>query len=201
MKTLSIQSSRAALDIHTTRAQLDIRNHVRRGFKVKTTRPQMHVERQMPQMKVDWKQVWANRGLRSPKYFMQHTRQLARQIVNEAIQNMVAGGDYMAQLEGYFNTAQNPIGDWAYEQMLVSEPEVVMSSGMPAPDVQWTEGSVKIEWEPGEIEIVWEDEFMPEITVTPYSVEIRLKNRAEVQISVNENSIPKTRGKKIDQKV
>lgn len=201
MKTLDIHSSRAALDIHTTRAQLNIQNHVRRSFRVKTTRPQMHVERQRPQIKVDWKQVWANRGVRSPEHFLQYTRQLARQIVNEAVQNMTANGNYMAQLENYFHTMQSPIGDWAYEQMLNSVPEVGMSAGVPSPSVQWTEGSIKIEWELGDVEIVWEDEFMPDITVTPHSVEIRLRNHADVKISVNENNLPKTSGKKVDKKI
>lgn len=201
MKTLDIHSSRATLDIHTTRAQLNIQNHVRRSFKVKTTRPQMRVERQMPQIKVDWKQVWADRGLRSPEHFLQHTRQLARQIVTEAVQNMVASGNYMAQLENYFSTMQNPIGDWAYEQMLSSVPEVGMSSGAPSPKVQWTEGSIKIEWEPGNVEIIWEDEFMPNIEVTPHSVEIRLRTHADIKISVNENNLPKTSGKQVDKKI
>lgn len=201
MKSLNINTSRASLEISSTRAQLDIQNHVRRRFQVKTTRPQMEVIHQKPQMKVNWKKVWADRGIRSPEYFRQHTMQLAKQMTREAVQKIVEGGDYLGSLENYFGTSQNMVGEWAYNNMMEGTPEIGMSSAIPSPEIEWTEGSMKIEWSPGDVEIVWTEDFMPDIRVTPHSVEIRLGNRSDVKIRVNENNIPKKSGEKIDKKV
>lgn len=201
MRSLNINTSRASLDISSTRAQLDIRNHVQRRFQVKTTRPQMEVIRQRPEMKVNWKQVWAERGIRSPEYFRQHTMQLARQMTREAVQRIVEGGDYFGSLEMYFGTTQNIVGEWAYNNMMGEIPEMSMSSGAPSPEIEWTEGAMRIEWSPGDVEIIWTEDFMPDITVTPHSVEIRLRNHGDVKISVNENNIPKKNGDKVDKKI
>lgn len=201
MKTLNISTSRASLDISSTRAQLDIRNNVPRRFQMKTTRPQMEVTRQTPQMKVNWKKVWADRGIRSPEYFRQYTMQLARQMTREAVQKIVDSGDALGALEQYFGTSQNPVGEWAYGEMMGDIPEMQMSSALPSPEVEWTEGVMKIEWSPGDVEIIWNDDFMPDIMVTPHSVEIRLGNHSEVKITVNEDNIPQKSGKKVDKKI
>lgn len=201
MKALNINSTRASIEVHSTRAQLDIRNNVRRGFRTKVTRPQMDVQRQAPQMRVNWKKVWADRGIRSPEAFSQYTRQIARQMVQEAIQNITASGDYFGDLQNYFGTSQSVVGDWAFNETLNDNVELTMSSGASAPEIEWIEGGMKIEWSPGDVEIIWEDDFMPDITVTPYSVEINLRNHGEVKITVNEDNIPRRSGKNIDKNI
>ena len=201
MKTLSINTSRASLEISSTRAQLDIRNHVRRSFQVRTTRPQMEIVHQKPQMKVNWKKVWADRGIRSPEYFRQYTMQLARQMTREAVRKMVESGDSFGALENYFGTSQNPVGEWAYSEMIGDIPEMAMSSAIPSPEIEWTEGAMRIEWSPGDVEIVWTEDFMPDITVTPYSVEIRLGNHSVVKVTVNEDNLPEKSGRNVDKKI
>ncbi len=202
MKTLNINTTRASLDISSTRAQLDIRNNVRRGFRTKTTQPRMNVENQRPQMRVNWKKVWADRGIRSPEAFSQYTRQIARQMVQEAIQNITAQGDYFGDITSYLGSNRSVVGDWATDQIANSVPELTMSPEAPSPEIEWIEGGMKIEWSPGDVEIIWEDDFMPDITVTPYSVEIKLRNHGEVKITVNEDNIPaRISGKNVDKNI
>ncbi len=201
MRTLNINSSRASLDISSTRAQLDIKNNIRRTFRVKSTPPQMHVEKQRPQMRINWKKAWADRGVRSPEHFREYTRQIARQMVQEAIQNIVANGNSFGALEQYAGTPGNLVGDLAFEQSLNQNVELTMSPGVSPPEIEWIDGGMKIEWSPGDVEIIWEDDFMPEITVTPHSVEIRLQNHGEVKITVNEDNIAQNSGKKVDKRI
>jgi len=168
---------------------------------VTTTRPQMKIVREQPRMKVNWKKVWAERGQRSPEHFRKHTVQLARQLVQESIHNIVSQGNYLGDLPSYYNTGINPVGQWQYQEMMSDIPELQMAQPISSPEVEWTDGDMTIEWTKGEIEIVWDEDFTPEITVTPYSVEIRLRDHSEVKIAVNEDNIRKNSGGKVDKKV
>lgn len=200
MKTLDIQTSRPRLDITTTNAKLIVSNKIRR-FRAKRVAPQMMVERQAPVMKVDWSRVWAESGRRSPEKLKQYMNQLSKQNVERAIQTIVGNGNYMLQLENYIGTKKNPIGDISFEQMMSELPEInVAMMPQSMPDVSWDPGFVKIEWTTGEMQIEWDDDFMPDVTVTPHSVEIRLSGRSEVKISVKEDRVPYTNGKKVNQK-
>lgn len=202
MRTLSISSTRPAIDISTTRAQMQIKNTVRRHFTAKRTPPQMKVERTSPKMKVNWKQVWANRGLRSPDHQRKYTVQKGYQEVQDYIQKTSQDGEFMAALQDYYGQDVNRVGQLAYRDMMQSDiPELNVAPPTPMPDVEWEEGSMHIEWIPGDLEIVWEEDFRPQITVTPHSVEIRLRGRNEVKISVNEDNVSGGSGAKVDRQI
>lgn len=202
MRTLNITSSRAAIDISTSRAQLQIKNTVRRHFTAKRTPPQMKVERTNPKMSVNWKKVWANRGLRSPDYQRKHTVQKGYQEVMEYIQKTSQDGEFMAALEDYCGQDVNRVGQLAYRDAIHGDiPELNVAQPNPMPEVEWERGSMTIEWVPGDLEIVWEENFRPQITVTPHSVEIRLRGKNEVKISVNEDQVSGGSGKKVDRQI
>ncbi len=203
MRTISIQTSRPVLDIRSTPAKLEIRNQLRRPFRTTTTRPEMMVERQRPKMSVNWKKVWADRGVRSPEYFRQYTQQNSRQAVQTAIGNIVACGNNSLGVENYIGTSQNPIASWAWDSMMSDIPEMSMDMTAPSPEVEWEQGYMRIDWSPGNIEIEWDEAFMPEISVTPYSVEISLKGQNEVKITVNEERVAENdaTGRKVDKRI
>lgn len=202
MRTLSISSTRAAIDITTTRAQMQIKNTVRRHFTARRTPPQMQVERTSPRMKVNWKQVWANRGVRSPDLQRKHTAQQGYQKVQGYIQKTSQDGEFMAALQDYYGQGVNRIGQLAYNDAIKADiPEINVAPPNPMPEVEWEKGSMSVDWVPGDLEIVWEENFRPQITVTPHSVEIRLRGRNEVKISVNEDNVSSSSGAKVDRQV
>lgn len=191
VKTLDIQTSRPVLDITSTRAQLNISNKIRR-FKVRSTPPQMKVHRQAAQFKVDWNKVWAQSGRRSPEHLQNHMKQVSRQKVDQAISRIVSNGNYMKQLHKYIGTDTNPVAELALESMKSkSAPPELNVASMPEslPDISWDPGGIKIEWTTGEVQIDWDEDFRPDITVSPHSVEIRLSGKKEVKISVNPDKV------------
>ena len=202
MRTLSISTSRATIDIQSTRAQLEIKNTVRRHFTSKRTPPQMTVTNTRPKMRVDWKQVWAHRGMRSPDNLRRHQVQQGYQEVQQYIQKTVQDGDFMGALEQFAGDGVNRVGQWAYQEMMQDRtPDLNVAQPMPMPDVEWETGSTKIDWVPGDLEIVWDEAFRPQLTVTPHSVEIRLNGRNEVHVSVNEEQVSDASGKKVDRRI
>ncbi|MBD5559261.1 MAG: hypothetical protein HDQ87_02715 [Clostridia bacterium] len=202
MKVLNISTSRPTIDISSTRAQMQIKQTVVRHFSMRRTPPEMSVNRTSPKMKVNWKQVWANRGLRSPDFQNKYQRDQSRQKVYESIQKRNADAAFLGAVEEYAFTDTNRVGQLAYNDMLSEGiKEINVAPPNPMPEVEWDTGSLSIEWTRGDLELVWEEDFRPQLTVTPHSVEIRLNGRREVKITVNENGVSTTSGKKVDKKV
>ena len=202
MKVLNISTSRPTIDITSTRAQMQIKQTVRRHFTTKRTPPQMTVNRTAPKMKVNWKQVWANRGVRSPEFQNKYQRDMSRQKVYESIQKTNADAAFLGAIEEYAFTDTNRVGQLAYQEMLQDGiQEINVAPPNPMPEVEWDKGSLTIEWTRGDLELVWDENFRPQLTVTPHSVEISLNGHREVKISVNENGVSKPQGKKVDKKV
>lgn len=202
MKVLSISTSRPTLDITSTRAQLQIKNTVRRRFTAKRTPPSMNVSHVNPKMTVNWKQAWANRGVRSPEHHRKYQNDISRQKVYESIAKTNSDAAFMGAVEDYAYTDVNRVGQLAMQDMLYDNiPDINIAQPNPMPDVTWDKGSLSIEWTPGDLEIVWDDDFRPQLTVTPHSVEIRLNGHKEVRVTVNENGVSSASGKNVDKKV
>lgn len=201
MKVLNIATSSPTMNITSTRAQLQIKQTVRRHFKTHRTPPQMSVNHVSPKMKVNWKQVWANRGVRSPDFQYKYQRDASRQKVYESIQKTNADAAFLGAVEEYAFTDTNRVGQLAYQDMLQDGlKEINVAPPNPMPEVEWDKGSLSIEWTKGDLELVWDEDFRPQLSVTPHSVEIRINGRREVKITVNEDGILMS-GKQVDKKI
>ena len=201
MMTLNIRTSQPRLDIMTTNARMNITNRIRR-FSARRVSPQMKVERQGASFKVDWSQVWAESGRKSPERLRAFLNQQSHGKVSKAINRIVQNGNHLMRLENYIGTEKLAVAEVAVADSISEMPEVNVSS-MPTsrPNVQWDPGYVKIEWTTGEMQIEWDNDYMPDITVTPHSVEIRVDGHSEVKLAVDEKNIAKIGGRKVNKKI
>ena len=72
--------------------------------------------------------------------------------------------------EGYRGSDRNPVGEWALQQMLDNTQDITMAKANRSAGGRMGPGYVKVEWTQGDVRIEWDDDFMPEFTVTPYSL-------------------------------
>lgn len=202
MDRLNISSSRPVLDITSTKAQLNVTNKFRR-FKARRVPPEMTVDRKMPSFKLNWKKVWNESGRKSPEALKQHFNQMSRRKLEQAIQNTVSTGNYLMDIKNYIGNSGNPLSQIIWQQMMTDASVETNVASMPesSPEITWDPGHIKIEWTTGEIQIEWDDSFMPDVTVTPHSVEIKLSGHKGVKISVDEDKVATTGGKKVNKKV
>ncbi len=201
MRTLKINTTWASLEGTSTRAVMQIRNKMRRS-KVTTTPPKMTVEREKPQMNVNWDKVWSESGKKKPAQLMQHTTVQNQQAAVEATINHAADGNYVGGVNKYHGKEGSPFADLAVQEMKANIPELGMGTiPKSMPEVDWNQGSMSIEWEMGDVKIEWDKDFMPEFTVTPHSVEIRLNGKPQVQISMLESNAPRFEGRKINERI
>ncbi len=199
MKRISIETSRPVLDITSTRAKLSIETKIRK-FNSQNTPPVMRSNPKGATFKIDWGKIRSESGLRTPERQMQMQKAQDRQLVQEAISRTVSNGDYVLQLENYMGSKSDPLAQTVVNNMESDLPEINVTSMPQSSPVgaEWDVGGVNIEWEQGNLKVDWQNDYMPNITVTPHSVEIRLKGEMAVKISVNEDNLAPVVGRQLN---
>ena len=196
MNTLSIHTFRPTIEVCSQKAMLEIKSRHTRRMKIKTIRPQMKVERNgaglsenraKPRVRV------VKKPLDNFIRYLSDTdikklSDLNGNLKDEQGEGELAPNATSGHLQTYFSVkaALSELNAQTYErnEASVADP-----------------GKLTIEWTTGEVIIEWEEEYLPQITVTPYEVLIRLKGEKGVKIHVNEEKIPLKKGRKINKNV
>jgi|GEM_PF-5479805 len=196
MNTLSIHTERAAIEIISRPARLSI-EHRTPTFRVRSIKPEMHIERKKATFDVQWDVVNQTSGRPSAVQLIQQFALESKQQTLENIGAIVERGD----------TLKNVNDPDAFTKVAVS----LSVRGMPELNIglmpkerariEWDPGSCVIEWSSPVLQIEWDKEFAPVIEWEPYAVEVRLRNRPLVQIRVNMKNMPGSLGIKVDHKV
>lgn len=175
---------RIRIEINTTKAQLNITNKIRK-FSVERTPSEMEINKEMPKFDIDMAKYYAECGLKNPKYLMNDTRQKAYNKVMSNIRRIVQEGDMMMNITNSAPDEMVPV--IARENMRAAIPELVM---VPMPksmlDITWTKGSTDVSFTKASMELVWDSDYAPELSVSPYAVEVSIRNFKP--IGVNELS-------------
>lgn len=185
----------ARLEIRSTPAQLQIRSKQIR-FRVNREMPRMTVHRRMPQFRVNWAKVRAENGLAGPSALSQQMRDRAHSMVMESIARVAQNGDLMMRTENY-SSSTDMVAEIAYNNMeaAMSPPEINVQMKS-LPEMEWDAGEFQISWSQGKFNIEWETDFMPDINVTPHSVEIKVRNYPKRKVS--EGRVPQS---KVDKRI
>lgn len=179
MSLSNINNSRAVLDIRSTPAKLNIQSHQIR-FRVHSRMPQMTVHRRAPQFRVNWAKVRAENGLAGPGDFSKSLRDQSRAKVYEAIERIAQNGDLMMRTEHH--SGRDMVSEIAFNNMEASIPSInIVAKSLP--EVTWDNGEFQIVWSDGSLDIEWDTDFMPDINVTPHSVEIKVRHHPKQKIT------------------
>lgn len=196
MRTLSIESGWAALDISTHNAQLQISNNLSRRLKITVIRPQMVVERKPASFKLNY--VARSRKLNNLVYLKQYLLQKNKTKLLDALNKSIQNSYALEGLSGDYIMPQNEPAVSLELSTQASALQTVQEMNSSAPKVEWDPGYFRIDWIAGEIKIEWEENYKPDIQVSPYSVEIRVKGNKMVKIALNEDKLPYKKGKKVN---
>ena len=199
MRTLSIESSWAALDISTQNAQLQISNNLSRRLKITVIRPQMVVERKPASFKMNY--VSRSRKMNNLVHLKQYLQQKNKTKLLDALNRSIKHSAALEGLSGDYAIAHSETAVQLDLSQNFNLQMVQESQSVSAPKVEWDPGYTKIDWIAGEIKIEWEENYKPDIQVSPYSVEIRVKGNKMVKIALNEDKLPYRKGKKVNKGV
>ena len=181
--TLDIRTERAEMEIHTTPAKLNIHTP-RPQFRMKTVRPAMRIERKTPTFKVDWAAVNTNSGLGMAPV-LQLSRQFSYYAKGAVIKNI---GDIATLGDRMMHTERNEtIPELMREKAVTHQRPNLNISLTPHKKaaLEWDKGHMEIEWSNAVLEIEWDVNAQGPVTqFEPHSVEVELRNRPKVRITV-----------------
>ncbi|MBE6913482.1 MAG: hypothetical protein E7472_00905 [Ruminococcaceae bacterium] len=191
MVRIKIESQRAALRIQQGKRQMEVRREPGK----------LTVERRMGKINIDQSPIKNITARKDPmtlqKDFAAQSFAAARQGTHDIARN----GDMVAEVP-YGDTSR--ISDLA-RMKLMNPPKPDPGFGMvPKTPVHFDgdPGELSIDWTPQTVEIIWGQVAQPTFTVDPKpSVEVEVVQRADVQLSLVEMSIPAETGQTIDVKV
>ena len=193
---LLIEQQFAALGIETTNARLHI-STPRPTFQIENIRPEMTIDREGPSFELDWQTVRNESGLRSPNNLSRTLRDKAYGQTMQYVAQAVQDGNQLGDVEHPGNRVAQ-IAKQSTRRRTQTEINIGL---MPkhSPKVKWNPGHVNVNWSRHQLIVEWDTEFMPEFVVDPpYSVEIFLRDRPYIKISIAEGEAPYDPGRVVD---
>lgn len=192
MPIINIEQQAARIGIHTTNAKVHA-STPRPKMRIISERPRMEVERQQPVFKV--KQQPANYQAPPPPAPAPATQNTAQYAADKAL-----GGDYAAGTDGNAPSMSVPtlkLSKAHYDSASIKNQSVQQS----LPSIEWEKGYINISWSHAQMQIEWDGEYLPSFAVEPHAVEIFLRERPYIKITVSDEVIAAMFGPQIDQEV
>lgn len=194
-----IDQQLASIGIEVTNAQMKITTP-HPSMTISNEAPTMTVERQDPEFKLDWEQVRAESGLKTPARLSRHVRDTGRKQVMDYIAKTAQDGDYLADV----TSPGDRVAQLARQHTQQRNTKQINIASMPSslPKVDWTPGSLDISWSRHKFTIEVSGNYMPEMLLDPpYSVEVFLRTSPYFKITVEEGPDPFVPGVVVDKNI
>lgn len=194
---LIIDQQFAAVGIKITHARMQI-TMPRRRMKINQEMPRMTIKTTRPTFDIDLSGVNADNGMMSPNQLLKQRRSRSEAAAMEYIGDVVAQGDFLSKVE----QQGNRVAGYMRQKTLAASDISLNVSPSSLPEVKWNKGSIDISWSNHKFNIEWAGECTPEVIIDPKSsVEIFLRNRPSISITVEEWDTADSAGRLIDAKL
>lgn len=196
---LVIDQQFAQIGIKITPAKLNI-TMPKRKMKIVQEMPKMKIEIEKPTFEINMKKIRNEMGFKDPMTFMREIKNSAINRIYDYISQAVNDGNQIAKVD----QKGNRIALVSRARSLKQSEKEINIGLMPKnlPEIEWTKGSIKIKWTKKNFKIEWEGECKPEIIVDPkHSVEVYLREKPYIKISVEDAEEQKSDARLIDAKL
>ena len=197
---IHIEQQAARIGIQTTNAKVEVNSSARPKMRIVTERPRMEIERKTPSFKVEPQRGRADKPALTR--YQRATLSAAQQAntprpraditlkADALIPNTAADVLNLTPLE--LNKA---IGDYA-----ATTGTGALQQHMPS--IEWEAGYVNISWSNAQMQIEWDQgDYLPSFSVEPHSVEIYLREKPYIKITVSDEVIAAMYGPQTDEKI
>ncbi len=197
MAQLNITTVKPVIEIRTTNAKMQI-NSRRPRFKVSGEGTKLNISRKAPTFYMDTLQVKAERGTPSSEQQSIQLKAESQQAIMDGTARIATEGARVSALENTNDSVAEVL-----KSRETRRPTSINVGMVPSdrPPVEWDMGYFNVEWSPDTQTLEWQGEFKPQISVSPHSVEITIKEYGSIKITVDESKLPKVSGKKVDVKM
>lgn len=192
---LQITQQMAQLGVESQDSQMNIESN-KRTLEVESQPAKMSAISQGPAIKLDLSAFHANFDIKDIATIARENAQNAKAAVTQYIQKTASDADYVANCTIHVNR----LASVAKSDMLASKVPPMNSGVVPdgAIPMKGIPGKTAISWSDYSLKISWDEEFMPELSFEPPSVEVYMKQKAFIEVSTIEEYIPARTGKQIN---
>jgi hypothetical protein len=200
---IQIERQDARIGITSTPAKVQVIDKARPKMRIVSERPRMEIERKAPAFKVEpQRRPVARQGPARPHRYAagapdipvrpaRHSR-LAEPAAAAAGTAPEAGGLTLNANSLELNKA---LHDYAAAPQAESLAQYM-------PSIEWEAGYININWSSAQMQIEWDQgDYMPSFAVEPHSVEIYLREKPYIKITVSDEVIAAMYGPQTDTKV
>ena len=199
LQRLVIDQQYASIGIKVTPAQLQIMTP-RPSFELHQEMPELSIESQSASFSVNWRQVHSEMGLKPPLELAAQIRAKGIEGAADGTIEAVQDGNYLQKNE----LRSNRVAQLARQKSLEQANVEVNIKSIPeqSPQVEWNPGKLQITWESKQFNVEWDGNYLPEVSLeSPYSVEIFLRDRPSIRISVEDVLMPSEAGQHVDKRM
>ena len=199
IQRIVVEQQYASVGIKISPAQLQIMTP-RPSFELQQEMPEMSVQSQSANFSVNWRQVHSEIGNKPPIELAAQIRNKGQMGAMDGTAETTQDGNFLQKVEMPGNRVAQLARQKLHEQSRVE----VNVGNVPqhSPEVEWNPGHLKIKWESKQFDVEWDGNYMPEVSLeSPYAVEIFLRNRPSIRISVEEVTIPSESGQHVDKRM
>lgn len=190
---IQIERQTARIGINTTYAKVEVNDTKSSKKRLAKEAPRMEIERKSPAFKVEPQQRRTYRpaldkmSLSSPRV---EIRRPTPNVMLESPENLSNG----ASLD------TNPLElNKAREVYSASANTETMPQNMPT--IEWEAGYINISWTNAQMQIEWaEGDYMPSFSVEPHSVEIYMREKPYIKITISDEVIDAMYSPQMDEK-
>lgn len=193
---LVINQEFAQIGIKITPAEMQI-TMPRRNMKIEQQMPEMEIEIEQPTFEINMKKVRNEIGFKDPMTLMRQMRDSAKSKIYNYIGESAQHGNLLARVEQKGNRIAGASRQKSLEQAGTEINIGLLPQSLP--EIVWNKGSININWSNHNFNIEWEGDCSPEIVVDPkHSVEVYLRNRPSITITVEESEEEISEARHID---
>ena len=197
---IHVEQQAALIGIQTINAKVEVSANARPRMRIASERPRMEIERKAPSFKVESQRVRGERPTLTrttppPANAVTRAKTLrpAADITLEGEKLNPAVGS--AAINNTALELSKAISDYTNSGNTTS-----LHDHMPS--VEWEAGYINITWSNAQMQIEWDQgDYLPSFSVEPHSVEIFLREKPYIKITVSDEVIAAMYGPQMDEKV
>ena len=190
---LNIEQQRAQISVEIQNAQLHVKVPHRK-MHINHEPARMEITRSEGKVNIDLQAVKSNLGLKSYDEMTRAAAQRAKAKAQQGVRENVSNAAQIAD-----PAKGQSLGKLAKSKMIaLKNPKPGRSPVPPPVGMEGQPGRMQVEWVKGGVTIDWEGDNLVEVYVEPpHSVNIQLTQRANIQISLIEETLPEVLGRNV----
>jgi hypothetical protein len=198
---IQIEQQAARIGISTINAKVQVNDKPRPKMRIVSEPAHMEIEHKAPAFKVETQRSRSERPALSRNYAAAPLPAPRAKTPRPAADTAPAAGENSKPQNKALSPSINPLVlNKAINEYASSANNVTITQSMPS--IEWEAGYLNITWSNAQMQIEWDQgNYMPSFSVEPHSVEIYLREKPYIKITISDEAVAAMYSPQMDKQV